>query len=139
MLIQIRSEMEVATLDTERPAGKCLYIPGSGREHKDYDGGYDISHPASFLLMNNTPMTQEKVRSATITICFQGDHSIQNLAIPMTGSKITFTTGLTMYSGICGCGIADTDSDGDKVFDCVDDCPNGPNKIRVGICRLWYC
>ncbi|QQR87272.1 MAG: T9SS type A sorting domain-containing protein [Flavobacteriales bacterium] len=36
--------------------------------------------------------------------------------------------------GICGCGTADVDSDGDSVFDCFDGCPSDPNKFAPGIC-----
>jgi len=32
--------------------------------------------------------------------------------------------------GICGCGVADTDSDGDGTADCNDGCPNDPNKTQ---------
>ncbi|MBX3394120.1 MAG: hypothetical protein KF841_02005 [Phycisphaerae bacterium] len=37
-------------------------------------------------------------------------------------------------SGICGCGVSDTDTDGDGVADCVDLCPSDPNKIAPGVC-----
>ena len=36
--------------------------------------------------------------------------------------------------GICGCGVPDTDTDGDGVEDCIDDCPNDPNKTEAGLC-----
>ena len=36
--------------------------------------------------------------------------------------------------GICGCGVADTDSDGDGTADCNDLCVNDPNKTEPGIC-----
>ena len=29
--------------------------------------------------------------------------------------------------GVCGCGVADTDSDGDGVANCIDNCPSVPN------------
>ena len=36
--------------------------------------------------------------------------------------------------GVCGCGVADTDSDGDGTPDCNDGCPNDPAKTAPGIC-----
>ncbi len=36
--------------------------------------------------------------------------------------------------GQCGCGVPDTDSDGDGVANCNDGCPNNPLKIAPGQC-----
>jgi hypothetical protein len=36
--------------------------------------------------------------------------------------------------GICGCGIPDTDTDGDDTPDCIDGCPDDPDKISPGVC-----
>lgn len=36
--------------------------------------------------------------------------------------------------GICGCGFADIDSDGDGTMDCLDACPNDPDKVGQGVC-----
>jgi hypothetical protein len=36
--------------------------------------------------------------------------------------------------GICGCGVPDTDSDGDGTPDCNDNCPGDPNKTEPGVC-----
>ena len=36
--------------------------------------------------------------------------------------------------GQCGCGVADTDSDGDGTADCVDGCPEDPAKTEPGLC-----
>ena len=37
--------------------------------------------------------------------------------------------------GVCGCNKSDSgDSDGDGVLDCVDECPNDPDKSREGLC-----
>ena len=37
-------------------------------------------------------------------------------------------------AGVCGCGVADTDSDNDGTPDCHDACPNDPNKTAPGTC-----
>lgn len=37
-------------------------------------------------------------------------------------------------AGICGCGIAETDTDADSVPDCIDECPSDPNKVEAGTC-----
>jgi hypothetical protein len=36
--------------------------------------------------------------------------------------------------GICGCGVPDTDSDGDGTPDCNDNCPDDPAKTEPGVC-----
>jgi len=39
-----------------------------------------------------------------------------------------------MAPGQCGCGVPDTDSDGDGTADCIDDCPDDANKVSPGQC-----
>ena len=36
--------------------------------------------------------------------------------------------------GLCGCGVADTDTDGDHTPDCSDGCDADPNKTAPGAC-----
>jgi MYXO-CTERM domain-containing protein len=37
-------------------------------------------------------------------------------------------------AGLCGCGIADTNSDGDAAPDCTDGCPSDAMKTEAGLC-----
>jgi len=41
---------------------------------------------------------------------------------------------LKIAPGICGCGVADTDSDSDGTADCNDGCPSDPLKSAPGAC-----
>ncbi len=41
---------------------------------------------------------------------------------------------LKQFPGVCGCGTADTDTDGDGTFDCNDSCALDPAKITPGAC-----
>ncbi|TNF38263.1 MAG: DUF5011 domain-containing protein [Deltaproteobacteria bacterium] len=36
--------------------------------------------------------------------------------------------------GVCGCGVADTDSDADGALDCEEACPADPSKTEPGVC-----
>jgi hypothetical protein len=40
--------------------------------------------------------------------------------------------------GICGCGVADTDSDGDAILDCQDACPADSLKAEPGVCGCGF-
>jgi hypothetical protein len=40
--------------------------------------------------------------------------------------------------GVCGCGVADTDSDDDGYEDCIDGCPDDPDKSEPGVCGCGY-
>ena len=42
--------------------------------------------------------------------------------------------GLKIFPGLCGCGNADLDSDGDGTPNCVDNCSADPNKTQPGAC-----
>ena len=44
------------------------------------------------------------------------------------------TDPLKTVTGICGCGVADTDTDDDGTPDCIDGCPSDANKTEAGVC-----
>lgn len=45
---------------------------------------------------------------------------------------------MKIHPGICGCGTADIDRDGDGVHDCDDLCPRDPNKVHPGKCGCSF-
>ncbi len=38
------------------------------------------------------------------------------------------------WAGICGCEVVDADSDNDGAPDCIDYCPNAPDRLEGGVC-----
>jgi len=36
--------------------------------------------------------------------------------------------------GTCGCGVPDTNTDGDSALDCQEECDSDPNKTSPGVC-----
>lgn len=62
--------------------------------------------------------------TAVTTFCTQASGPIDNC--PDDPNKTE--------AGLCGCGVADTDSDNDGTPDCDDNCPNDPNKVAPRSC-----
>jgi hypothetical protein len=44
------------------------------------------------------------------------------------------SSGIKYLPGVCGCGVADTDTDNDGSADCHDECDNDPSKYEAGSC-----
>jgi hypothetical protein len=86
-------------------APNLFYIP----EH-NYNG------PDSFTFKANDGKVDSNI--ATVSIIIDGCPNDPLKTVP----------------GVCGCGIADIDSDGDGTMDCIDQCPNDPDKIEAGVC-----
>jgi len=40
--------------------------------------------------------------------------------------------------GLCGCGVAETDTDSDSTPNCLDGCPSDPNKVGAGECGCGF-
>jgi hypothetical protein len=63
-----------------------------------------------------------------------------NMEDPPPAPDVTTTIDLCpndaakVVPSVCGCGVADTDSDGDGTLDCNDGCPNDAAKIIPGVC-----
>ena len=103
---------------------------------------YDILAADSSALLIQT-LTQLGADSATIDDIIQsifeldidsltGDffQKLENIAQTMACFKDPNKT----VAGVCGCGVADTDSDGDGTPDCHDQCPNDPASTAPGTC-----
>ncbi|MEY2716353.1 MAG: hypothetical protein RIT24_2696, partial [Planctomycetota bacterium] len=97
----------VAVAGDECPANGQLVVKASYYLDSDADGEGDPAFP--ILSCGSTPPTGYSASS--------GD------GCPADPAKIA--------PGTCGCGVADVDSDGDLVLDCVDNCPSVSNADQL--------
>lgn len=83
---------------------------------------------------SSTPFTFQSILGVT------GNHLLFAAQLPDIGRELFRVTDncpedvLKFSPGVCGCGVSDTDSDGDGVQDCNDQCPNSVIKSAPGQC-----
>jgi len=95
-----------------------------------------VAGAAALMLSRNPSFSVSQLRDALISLATDlgssgkdniYGHGLVNLdECPNDPNKID--------PGICGCGVADIDTDSDGTLDCIDNCPSDPNKIGPGIC-----
>ena len=101
------------------------------------------------LLTNTVNVSPGSTFSIDFLIFDTGDYKYQSTAIldsltwnaeaSPSGSGVSLedlcpTDPLKTEPLICGCGVADVDTDGDGVYDCHDGCPTDPSKTTPGYC-----
>jgi|GEM_PF-4287960 len=114
--------------------GKCSL----SQDDTDGDGVGDVCDCA--------PLDNTKFKIWTVYVDADGDGHGAGTAVNVCGGA-TIPAGysisnddgcpndpLKIAPGICGCGVPDTDSDGDGVLNCIDNCPTTPNGPLLGTC-----
>ncbi|MFH1723998.1 MAG: PKD domain-containing protein [Elusimicrobiota bacterium] len=118
--------------------GESVHFDGSGSSDPDgsivsyeWDFG-DGSENAAGANVSH-PYSQAGIFTVTLTVTDdQGD----------TGTDTALATAQDfcpddpdkVEPGVCGCGVPDTDSDGDGTLDCNDGCPYDAGKTQPGVC-----
>jgi hypothetical protein len=149
------------TIDDTPPSSQVLALaptqssPSFPVEWSGTDTGSGIADYTIFVSENGGPFTAFLIDTPDTSAMFTGQtgktyafYSVARDAVgheeepPPTADTQTVIAGLDQCPddpdktepGVCGCGVADTDSDGDSTPDCNDGCSNDPNKTAPGVC-----
>jgi len=111
---------------TDKTNGTTLFSSDVSKNSDDKD------HMITFLV------TGPNISSTTWVVCFEdteggGDRDYNDLVVEIVVNDCPWDPNKTS-PGVCGCGVPDTDTDGDGTPDCIDECPNDSNKTEPGQC-----
>ena len=98
--------------------GQC----GCGERDDDRDGD-NVSD-----CIDDCPLDPNKVRILNHLLRTQSSRDFSWSQSLPTCSLVLIA--VQVRPGVCGCGVEDIDTDGDLVLDCLDQCPNDPDKVR---------
>lgn len=129
---------EVSFFDNPNFLGGCVTVPvGSYASPtpagmpNDWAGSLKVGSNVSVKIWQNSFQGSNFTYGQGSSVSFLGfgNNNLSSLEVdgcPNDPNKIE--------PGLCGCGVADTDTDSDETPDCNDGCPNDPNKILPGLC-----
>lgn len=105
-------------------ADNCPDISNSDQKDIDSDGLGDLCDDDrdGDSILNSSDNCPDKKNTDQIDDDNDGAGNVCE-ACPADASKTA--------PGVCGCGVADTDSDGDSYSDCIDNCPDIFNKSQL--------
>jgi len=146
------------TLDNTKPSSQVLPLAGI-QTASDFlvqwagaDEGAGIQMYSIFVSENDGPFVPFVSFTQDTSATFSGQpgkkyafYSVAwdkalNMEDAPTAPDVTTTIDLCpddpakIVPGVCGCGVADTDGDGDETADCNDQCPTNPQKAVPGAC-----
>jgi hypothetical protein len=146
------------TLDSTKPVSQVV-LPSTGTQTSTSfpvqwsgaDEGAGIQMYSIFVSENNGPFVPFVSFTPDTSATFTGQpgsryafYSVAwdkalNMEDPPAAPDVATTIDLCpddpkIAPGVCGCGLPDTDSDGDGTLDCNDGCPNDSNKTAPGVC-----
>jgi hypothetical protein len=146
------------TLDNTKPVSQVVLPPTGTQTSASFpvqwsgtDDGAGIQMYSIFVSENGGPFTPFVSFTSDTSATFTGQpgrtyafYSVAwdkalNMEDAPTVADVTTTIDLCpddpkFDPGVCGCGVADTDTDNDGTLDCQDACPNDAAKTEAGVC-----
>ncbi|MCY2960271.1 MAG: thrombospondin type 3 repeat-containing protein, partial [Planctomycetota bacterium] len=128
------------TLGRYKSAGSATVaaaVPGSAGPDSDGDGVTDAVDNCPSVANTNQANADGDASGDACDTCTDTDgDGFANPGFPASTCPVDGCPNDPLKSapGACGCGVPETDSDGDGTPNCVDGCPNDPLKITPGPC-----